>query len=260
VGGTGTPYSNFSASPTFGTAPLAVHFWATVGVSSVLYNVNFGDGTSASLQPGGCPTVGEGPCTTPYADHTYTQTGTYTATLTGPCVQTDCTIGTVTVTVSQASRSSGGSCIAYQTTYANGATIQYLGEPGPGIPETLGLFASQWTCSNGQWVSATQTTTSQSCTTPWGTTVASGQTAQGFCPGAGSIPAGGECGLTEMCSNSQWTPTTTVNPGPNNGGNPNTSCTFANTTEGSECGGLYMCGVGVDGEYWTTKYPCPPFS
>src|SRR3989338_8878989 len=76
-----TTSSNFSASPTSGSPPLAVHFWADVSGSE--YKIDFGDGTSGNLSGGWCPpnpAMGA-PCMAAGADHTYTSAGTYTARL-----------------------------------------------------------------------------------------------------------------------------------------------------------------------------------
>jgi len=105
--------------------------------------------------------------------------------------------------------STGGSCVAYQTTYPNGSTIQYLGEPGPGIPEIMGLTDTSWTCENGQWVSGaqTQTTSGWSCTDGNGDTVPSGQ--EGIisgCPGMDNGPLCAE--KNALCQNGQWVPAT----------------------------------------------------
>ena len=60
-------------------------------------------------------------------------------------------------------------------------------------------------------------------------------------------------GIVQLtCANGQWVRSPQ--------GNPNTSCTFVNTPEGSQCGGLYHCGVGVNGNYWSPTAPCPPLS
>ena len=105
---------NFSASPTSGQAPLAVHFWATV--SGGEYKVDFGDGTSGGLSGGWCPpnpAMGA-PCSAPGADHTYTSVGTYTAHLLqkSTCaIDTTCWIpvlGTSSVTITVGGSSGGG--------------------------------------------------------------------------------------------------------------------------------------------------------
>ena len=104
----------FSASPTSGQAPLAVHFWATV--SGGEYKVDFGDGTSGGLSGGWCPpnpAMGA-PCSAPGADHTYTSVGTYTAHLLqkSTCaIDTTCWIpvlGTSSVTITVGGSSGGG--------------------------------------------------------------------------------------------------------------------------------------------------------
>jgi hypothetical protein len=46
----------------------------------------------------------------------------------------------------------GSSCVAYNTTYANGSTLACTIQPGAGYGCPLGRAFSQWTCSNGQWV------------------------------------------------------------------------------------------------------------
>lgn len=111
-GSSGTP--TFSASPTSGTAPLAVSFSA-YGAKDGTYTINFGDGTSVPMQKGpmlGCP-AGTHPGCGMYplsASHTYQSAGTYAATLmVAGCSEsrpagTSCAavvqnIGTVTITV-----------------------------------------------------------------------------------------------------------------------------------------------------------------
>ncbi len=92
----------FSASPTYGVAPLRVVFRAGVEWSNV-YSVDFGDGQSSTLQ-NNCPGGLISACGQPTAEHTYTSNGTYSATLRNnamDCIAlTNCgVIGTVTITV-----------------------------------------------------------------------------------------------------------------------------------------------------------------
>ncbi|MFA7310100.1 MAG: PKD domain-containing protein, partial [Candidatus Paceibacterota bacterium] len=105
--------STFSASPTSGAAPLAVRFTT----SEKSGTINFGDGTSGTIQAGplGVCYFG-GTCTGGGygASHTYTSAGTYTATLSKGggicfvngissfCGSPDQQIGTVTITVGDA--------------------------------------------------------------------------------------------------------------------------------------------------------------
>lgn len=98
-----TVAATLTASPTSGSAPLAVtfRFTTTSGTLDTL-KINFGDGTTgASVYPTGvgcstnsCPLYGG-------ADHIYTSTGTYTAKLILPqhdeCVGTVCTMYAETV-------------------------------------------------------------------------------------------------------------------------------------------------------------------
>ncbi|OGG54425.1 hypothetical protein A2764_01885 [Candidatus Kaiserbacteria bacterium RIFCSPHIGHO2_01_FULL_55_79] len=98
----------FSASPTSGTAPLAVIFRSNIVNGLDAYTINFGDGTNGNWQ-NNCQT-GYGACGLPTATHTYTANGTYAATLyqhiggpSGP----DQLVGTVTITVGGGSTSSG---------------------------------------------------------------------------------------------------------------------------------------------------------
>lgn len=72
-GGTGT---NFSASPTSGSAPLAVTFTThEYGV------IDFGDGTSGPLESGACTQSIPGTCYPSSARHTYLNPGLYAAIL-----------------------------------------------------------------------------------------------------------------------------------------------------------------------------------
>ncbi|MBI5470655.1 PKD domain-containing protein [Candidatus Kaiserbacteria bacterium] len=83
---------SLQASPTRGNAPLTVYFWHVIGGgASEGYSIDFGDGTTGTLDIG-CgvnPQSGVGACPRALtASHTYTQNGTYTATLvhyTNPC-------------------------------------------------------------------------------------------------------------------------------------------------------------------------------
>ncbi|MDB5238359.1 MAG: repeat containing protein [Candidatus Kaiserbacteria bacterium] len=68
----------FSASPTSGTAPLSVAFSATGPSGTNFSSITFGDGTSGSLNAAPvCASCNASSA----ASHTYTTTGTYTATL-----------------------------------------------------------------------------------------------------------------------------------------------------------------------------------
>lgn len=115
----GNPSSNtFSATPTYGSAPLYVSFSASGKLNSGSYVVDFGDGqNSGPLQQnlgtempcyGTCPSPGWSVGT----NHTYTSAGTYTATLSPyiACVYSNpgCTLaqqllGSVTITVTNGS-------------------------------------------------------------------------------------------------------------------------------------------------------------
>lgn len=96
---------NFSAQPTSGQAPLSVVF-----TSNMYGTVDFGDGQSGNMQQN-CATGFSGPanCNTGsyFTTHTYSYSGTYTATLRDPrrvCVAAGCDIvGTVTIAVSGSS-------------------------------------------------------------------------------------------------------------------------------------------------------------
>lgn len=64
--GVGAPVAEFSATPTYGTKPLAVSFYESSSNSPTMWNWSFGDGsTSTSQNP----------------SHTYTTAGVYTVTL-----------------------------------------------------------------------------------------------------------------------------------------------------------------------------------
>lgn len=79
---------NFSASPTQGSAPLAVSFSARSesNMPVSVYYIDFGDGSSAGMQgiSGTCEVGTGGPCNggnNMLASHTYSKAGTFTATL-----------------------------------------------------------------------------------------------------------------------------------------------------------------------------------
>ena len=76
----------FTASPSSGTAPLAVRFTATDLSPPLTYTINFGDGTTGALTQNRClsmpPLGGQlGAQCSGFASHTYTS-GSYTATFT----------------------------------------------------------------------------------------------------------------------------------------------------------------------------------
>lgn len=66
--------------------------------------------------------------------------------------QTQTAANTTTTTDTITTPTTGGSCVAYDRTYANGSTTWCSLTPGPGHVCPLGLHFSQWTCSNGQWI------------------------------------------------------------------------------------------------------------
>jgi hypothetical protein len=70
-----------SASPTSGSAPLAVTFRATGLPLPMTYTINFGDGTSGALSQGGCFGSRSGVQCSGSASHSYAGAGTYYATL-----------------------------------------------------------------------------------------------------------------------------------------------------------------------------------
>lgn len=110
---TGSSAGSLSANPQRGPAPLAVHFDArdNTQMSGTVYTVDFGDGSQGSVTPTPLPCAANIVC--PFAgiaDHSYTSSGTYTATLyrviigMGACISTNpncnrTAIGSVTVTV-----------------------------------------------------------------------------------------------------------------------------------------------------------------
>jgi hypothetical protein len=96
-----TAKHDFTATPTSGHAPLAVTFRASGLNLPMTYTVNFGDGTMGPFAQGSCfgapPAGGEGgtQCSGS-ATHTYTNTGTDTATLLNASGNI---LGAVTITV-----------------------------------------------------------------------------------------------------------------------------------------------------------------
>jgi PKD repeat protein len=87
--------ASLTASPTSGTAPLAVTFTGITPVPYSNYSINFGDGqSSGSLYSLSDPGVAGGEVTT---SHTYQTAGTYASTLSDPSGDM---LGTATITVS----------------------------------------------------------------------------------------------------------------------------------------------------------------
>jgi PKD repeat protein len=115
------PQANFTASPTYGQAPLQVSFSVDPSYYFSGYSVSFGDGaqgtiecwaTMASSNYGGTYSAYPAPSSGCGTSHTYTSPGTYTATLARDicrnavgCMAPVQIVGTVTITVT-----GGGSC------------------------------------------------------------------------------------------------------------------------------------------------------
>lgn len=74
---------NFSSSQTSvaGSAPLDVTFWSSSFQLDSTYSVDFGDGQSGAIQPGGCGPTSTSACSSPQVNHKYNSVGTYIATL-----------------------------------------------------------------------------------------------------------------------------------------------------------------------------------
>ena len=116
------PVASITATPTSGTAPLAVAFTSSV-TGATSYTWNFGDnGTSTNVQN---------------PSHTYTAAGTYTARLTATGAGGTVTSNTKTITVTASSSGSGGSSAtapngsivspSASTTVAVGTRVQFAG-------------------------------------------------------------------------------------------------------------------------------------
>ncbi len=142
-GGGGDPSASLSASPQSGRAPLAVSF-STRGSGS--YTVDFGDGQSGAMQP----TPGAIYPPEQRVSHTYTQAGTYTASLydpggCGPYADSRCLgapaqyIGSVTITVT-----SGG-----------GTECNWWDWWGCEDDDEVACTADAMQCSDGSWVGRT---------------------------------------------------------------------------------------------------------
>ena len=176
---------NFSASPTSGQAPLAVHFWATV--SGGEYKVDFGDGTSGGLSGGWCPpnpAMGA-PCSAPGADHTYTSAGTYTARLLqrSTCaIDTTCwvpVLGASTVTITVVTGSWTDNCLSVYgcsypvppSQYPNATVV--VGQTSSGSTPVAGTGGS--CVYNGQTYpnDAVMSSAGTSCTNPMGCGISS---------------------------------------------------------------------------------------
>jgi len=131
----GTISQNFSASPTFGSAPLSVNFNYVPSDDSAQYHIEFGDGQGQlmSVQQIYCIRA---PCISPsLASHTYTSSGTYTASVSRyiACLYTNprCMIvqppplGRVTITVTN-----GSTAGAPSISGIDGPTLITLGQQG----------------------------------------------------------------------------------------------------------------------------------
>lgn len=116
----------FRATPKTGRAPLAIAFSAKLPVSGGSYNVDFGDGTSATITIPVCPATAT--CSSVHnatTTHTYSTTGTYIAKLiqtTATCTQDVCTnqsqkiVGTVSVVVTNTTTPPPQTCAAITRT------------------------------------------------------------------------------------------------------------------------------------------------
>jgi hypothetical protein len=112
-----------------------------------------------------------------------------------------------------------GSCTFRNTAYANGSVTSCTVNPSTADLQwqgacPLGLPVSSWMCSDGQWVSTTNTTTGGSCVAPPdGKVYANGQSATyaDWCP-VGTAAA--YCGSgTEICQNGTWVSTVNTTTG-----------------------------------------------
>ncbi|MGH8488502.1 MAG: LamG-like jellyroll fold domain-containing protein [Gammaproteobacteria bacterium] len=113
------PMANFSATPTIGTAPLAVNFTNSSTGSATPYSWNFGD---CSTNPNNCTSTLTNP------SHTYSTVGTYTVSLTatgsgGTNPSTKTLTSYITVSSSNGGGSNGGLVGAYNFEEASGTTV-----------------------------------------------------------------------------------------------------------------------------------------
>lgn len=157
--------SSFSASPTSGTAPLNVQFYADRNVgtcdSNVPYTVEFGDGTRSRMEVNSIsyPTTnwstgGGTPCGGYFITHTYNQVGAYTArlykTVYNTCVAQPGTVcplwvnredlvGTLTITVSQ-TLSQLPVITDVQSVRTGSSTVIYVGEEARVVGSNLALI------------------------------------------------------------------------------------------------------------------------
>ncbi len=119
--------ASFSASPTPGSAPLAVTFAGNTGSASYFggVRIDFGDSTTSTVvcNPGST-------CSSISATHTYSTAGTYTAKLVGVGEGTTITLGTALIVVLSDDEGGGGglTCPAFTTiTLAPGMTDSQTG-------------------------------------------------------------------------------------------------------------------------------------
>jgi len=168
---TGSQSTTFSASPTSGSAPLAVDFYAPT--DSFDYRIDFGDGSDLDQYWGPnslaiCRVrVGVPGCIS--ASHTYASAGTYTAKLSrvpGPteanCAGVDCwVVGKVTITVTAPVSAScttpwgnltvqNGQAVISSPYFNNGACV-YSGVAHP-QPWNDATGQARHVCQNGTWV------------------------------------------------------------------------------------------------------------
>jgi PKD repeat protein len=161
---------SLTATPLSGQAPLAVNFSAMVSNYGGNYTVDFGDGTTGSLQTFAsgqvCPLNGN--CVYGSASHTYTYPGTYTAKLedVSGCTTNGCTarpssvLGIVTINVTgntqvslTASPASGQAPLAVNFG-ASGMSSQYFYDIDFGDGQTSDGLGGAYTTASHTYTSA----------------------------------------------------------------------------------------------------------
>lgn len=174
----------FSADPQWGSAPLTVTFTTSDSITNTAaYTVDFGDGTSASMNKGSCIGIsaingGQGGIKCSYASsHTYTADGGYTAKLmknTCPagaeCFVGPLTVATIKVSVDSsvqqqkdlsftATPNAGVSPLVVQFTESapQGSTLGTTVDFGDGTTGTMALAPTCFSCALSGSVSHTYT-------------------------------------------------------------------------------------------------------
>ena len=186
----GTPTSALSATPQTGAAPLSVTF-TTNSIAMGTYSIDFGD-SSAHGTPSSNGCTGTSPSLCQYqTSHTYSNAGTYTATLYD---QNGATAATVTVSVTNPGGTTSGSSALSQVLgnvsnfLSNTAPTQGSGQSSPSFP---GVFGNILVDQNGATIFASTINSANNSET------------SGFY-GSGTVSGQSQSFAGQLCQNRPW--------------------------------------------------------